>query len=137
LPQFFLQQYFLLQNIHRNIAIKLYKCMGVTKSNLFTEAQNDIALAAKAFAHPARVAIIQYLLKANACINGDLVQELGLAQATISQHLRELKDIGIIQGSIEGTRINYCINPGRWAEIKGQFNELFSQFEIPSAGDCC
>lgn len=111
--------------------------MGVTKSNLFSEVQNDIALAAKAFAHPARIAIIQYLLKANACINGDLVQELGLAQATISQHLRELKEIGIIQGSIEGTRINYCINPVRWAEVKSQFNELFNQFDVPASGECC
>ena len=111
--------------------------MGVTKTDLFTDVQNEIAVAAKAFAHPARVAIIQYLLRSNACINGDLVQELGLAQATISQHLRELKDIGIIQGTIEGSRISYCINPERWAEIKGQFNEKFNQFDTPSSGDCC
>lgn len=111
--------------------------MGVTKTDLFSDAQNKIAVAAKAFAHPARVAIIQYLLKSNACINGDLVQELGLAQATISQHLRELKDIGLIQGTIEGSRISYCINPVRWAEIKGQFNEIFDQFEAPLMGDCC
>lgn len=111
--------------------------MGVTKTGLFSDAENEIAVAAKAFAHPARVAIIHYLLKTNACINGDLVQELGLAQATISQHLRELKDIGIIQGTIEGSRISYCINPVRWAEIKSQFNEIFNQFESPSLGDCC
>ncbi|WP_286745784.1 metalloregulator ArsR/SmtB family transcription factor [Roseivirga sp. UBA1976] len=111
--------------------------MGVTKTDLFTDVQNEIAVAAKAFAHPARVAIIQYLLKSNACINGDLVQELGLAQATISQHLRELKDIGIIQGTIDGSRISYCINPVRWAEIKGQFNEIFNQFDTPSSGECC
>lgn len=111
--------------------------MGVTKTELFTYVQNEIAIAAKAFAHPARVAIIQNLLKSNVCINGDLVQELGLAQATISQHLRELKDIGIIQGTIEGSRISYCINPVRWAEIKAQFNELFNQFETPSQGECC
>lgn len=111
--------------------------MGVTKTDLFSDVQNEIAVAAKAFAHPARVAIIQYLLKSNACINGDLVQELGLAQATISQHLRELKDIGIIQGTIEGSRISYCINPVRWAEIKDQFNEIFNQFEAPLTGDCC
>ena len=80
--------------------------MGVTKSDLFTEAQNDLALAAKALAHPARVAIIEFLLKSDSCINGDLVKELGLAQATISQHLRELKDIGIIQGTIEGTSVS-------------------------------
>ena len=111
--------------------------MGVTKTDLFTDMQNEIALAAKAFDHPARVAIIQHLIKTNACINGDLVQEWGLAQATISQHLRELRDIGIIQGTIEGTRINYCIHPDRWAEIKTLFNDLFSQFESPASDDCC
>ena len=111
--------------------------MGVTKSDLFTEAQNELSLAAKAFAHPARIAIIEFLLKSNTCINGDLVNELGLAQATISQHLRELKDIGIIQGTIEGTRVSYCINPQRWEEIRQQFNIIFSQFEDPSSKDCC
>lgn len=111
--------------------------MGVTRTDLFSDVQNELALAAKAFAHPARVAIIQYLLRANACINGDLVQELGLAQATISQHLRELKDIGIIQGNIEGSRVNYCINPMRWAQIKSQFNDVFNQFESPMKGNCC
>lgn len=109
--------------------------MGITKSDLFTAEQNDLAQVAKAFAHPARVAIVQYLLKANSCINSDLVQELGLAQATISQHLRELKDNGIIQGSIEGVSICYCINPLRWAEIKGLFNLLFDEYKDPSA--CC
>lgn len=111
--------------------------MGVTKSDLFTKNQNDLALSAKAFAHPARVAIIQFLLKTNTCINGDLVQELGLAQATISQHLRELKDIGVIQGTIEGTRVSYCINPQRWEEIKTQFNTIFDQFIEPPCEDCC
>lgn len=111
--------------------------MGVTRTDLFSDVQNDMALAAKAFAHPARVAIIQYLLRTNACINGDLVHELGLAQATISQHLRELKDVGIIQGTIEGARVSYCINPSRWAELKKQFNDLFNQFEPPTPGDCC
>jgi predicted transcriptional regulator len=111
--------------------------MGVTKKDLFSDVQNEIAVAAKAFAHPARVAIIQHLLNANACVNGDFVQELGLAQATISQHLRELKDIGIIQGTIEGSRVNYCINPMRWNEIKGQFNEIFNQFGRTSSRDCC
>ncbi|MEQ8548802.1 MAG: metalloregulator ArsR/SmtB family transcription factor [Cyclobacteriaceae bacterium] len=111
--------------------------MGVSRTDLFSDIQNQMAISAKAFSHPARVAIIQYLLNANACINSDLVQELGLAQATISQHLRELKDIGIIQGTIEGSKISYCINPIRWEEIKGQFNKIFNQFESPSSGDCC
>lgn len=111
--------------------------MGVTKTDLFSETQNELALAAKAFAHPARIAIIQYLLKSNACINGDLVQELGLAQATISQHLRELKDIGIIQGNIEGSRVSYCINPSRWSEISWQFTQIFDQYKQPTVDDCC
>lgn len=110
--------------------------MGTTKTNLFTKAQNDTAIAAKAFAHPARVAIIQHLLQTNACINGDLVQELGLAQATISQHLKELKAIGIIQGTIEGARTNYCINGERWNEIKEQFNSMFDQY-TSAEDDCC
>jgi len=111
--------------------------MGVTKTELFTDSDNEIALSAKAFAHPARVAILHFLLKSNACVNGDLVQELGLAQATISQHLRELKDIGIIQGTIEGSRISYCINPVRCSEIKDQFLYMFDQFPSPSQQECC
>ncbi len=111
--------------------------MGVTKSDLFTAEQNDLAQMAKAIAHPARVAIIQHLLNANTCINSDLVQELGLAQPTISQHLRELKDSGIIKGTIEGVSVSYCIDPVRWAEIKGLFNIMFDQYEDLSTGDCC
>ena len=74
--------------------------MGVTKTEIFTDAQNEIATFAKAFAHPARVAILIHLFKANTCICGDLVDEIGLAQATISQHLKELKSIGIIKVNI-------------------------------------
>lgn len=108
--------------------------MGTSKTDLFTAEQNELAQIAKAFAHPARVAIIQYLLKTNACINGNLVQELGLAQPTISQHLKELKSIGIIQGTIEGVSVSYCINPIRWKEINDLFNALFKQF---TGTDCC
>jgi len=110
--------------------------MGVTKTNLFTPEQNALAQTAKAFAHPARVAIIQHLLKTGTCINGDLVQELGLAQATISQHLRELKEIGIIQGTIEGVSVCYCIDPDKWAAVKELFHQLFEQYSNPS-GACC
>lgn len=109
--------------------------MGVTRSDLFTTEQNQIAQIAKALAHPARVAIIDYLLKSNACINGDLVNELGLAQATISQHLKELKNIGIIQGTIEGVSVSYCINPVKWNEVKGLFNGMFDQFT--DGATCC
>ena len=108
--------------------------MGVTRTDLYTEEQNDLALAAKALAHPARIAIIDCLLKTNACINNDLVTEIGLAQATISQHLRELKDVGIIQGSIEGASMSYCINPDRWHELQENFNALFNRYTSPN---CC
>lgn len=111
--------------------------MGITKTNLFSEYQNEIAQIAKAFDHPARVAIIQHLITTNKCINSDLVQELGLAQATISQHLRELKDIGIIHGSIEGASICYCINQNRWEYIKSIFIQLFNSFQQPEEGNCC
>lgn len=111
--------------------------MGVTKSDLFTAEQNELAQVAKAMAHPARIAILQYLLKTNTCINGDLVQELGLAQATISQHLRELKQSGILQGTIEGVSVCYCINPEKWKEVQETFSHLFGQYRNPDADECC
>ena len=74
--------------------------MGATKSDLFTKQQNDIANLAKAIAHPARIAILQYLVRKNACVCGDLVEELGLAQATTSQHLKELKQIEMLEKKV-------------------------------------
>ena len=82
--------------------------MGATKTEHFTDKQNAIATLAKALGHPARVAIIDYLLKVNACICGDIVNELPLAQPTVSQHLKELKNAGLIKGDIEGNTICYC-----------------------------
>lgn len=111
--------------------------MGVTKSNLFTEKQNEMAKIARVFAHPARIAIMEYLIKTTTCINGDLVQELGLAQATISQHLRELKEAGIIKGTIEGVSICYCIDPARWKEIQSLFENLFARFPKIDTENCC
>ncbi|MBA4166011.1 MAG: winged helix-turn-helix transcriptional regulator [Chitinophagaceae bacterium] len=108
--------------------------MGATKSDLFTRQQNDIANIAKALGHPARIAILQYLVKKNTCICGALVDQLGLAQATISQHLKELKTAGIIQGSIEGAAVCYCINPKVWK----QYRELFTAFfKEVAAASCC
>ena len=102
--------------------------MGLTKTELFTEAQNELAGFFKVFAHPARIAIIEHLLSTNACINSDLVEELGLAQATISQHLRELKSANIIQGTIEGTSMSYCINATTWLKVESRFGELFKRY---------
>ena len=109
--------------------------MGATKKDLFTADQNILAEMAKAIAHPARIAILQELLKANACICGDLVNELGLAQATISQHLKELKNVGLIQGNIEGTSVCYCINPEVWNNYKVVFGSFFK--EVSNTKNCC
>ena len=101
--------------------------MGVTKSEIFSESQNQIATIAKVLGHPARIAILQQIIKSKSCICGDLVMEIGLAQPTISQHLRELKNIGIIKGDIEGTRVCYCINEEKWAEIRDVLTTFFQQ----------
>ncbi|PJZ64371.1 transcriptional regulator [Leptospira wolffii] len=101
--------------------------MGITKTELFNKRQNRIASYAKALGHPARIAILESILKRKACICGDLVEELNLAQATVSQHLKALKDIGIIKGSIEGPSICYCINEKVWIEIREYFDLLLSQ----------
>ncbi|HYD91671.1 MAG TPA: metalloregulator ArsR/SmtB family transcription factor [Flavobacterium sp.] len=102
--------------------------MGTTKTEIFTEKQNRLAQMMKALAHPARIAIIQQLLKANACFCGDLVGELGLAQATISQHLKELKNVGLIRGTIEGTSVNYCIDGKVWKQYKKDLESFFISY---------
>ena len=102
--------------------------MGVTKTEIFTAEQYSLAVLLKALAHPARIAILQQIIKANACICGDLVDELGLAQPTISQHLKELKNAGLIQGTIEGVSVCYCINPAVWDELKEQMGLFFNSY---------
>ena len=111
--------------------------MGLTKEKIFKPEQNYIASIAKVLGHPARIAIIQNLIKKNTCICGDLVDEIGLAQATISQHLKELKKIEIIQGEIEGTKVCYCINKVKWKEIKNLFDTMFSSFPCCDEENCC
>jgi DNA-binding transcriptional ArsR family regulator len=108
--------------------------MGITKSALFKKRQNRIAVLAKAFDHPARVAILEYLLINRICITNDLVSELPLSQSTISQHLKELKQIGIIKGEVEGPKLNYCIDAEVWEEARGVFINFFAKF-IPK--NCC
>ena len=105
--------------------------MGLTKTEIFSQDQNEIASFAKVLGHPARIAILQYLLKQNSCICNDLVKEIKLAQATISQHLKELKNVGIIQGTIEGTSVCYCINQKKWSEIQKKITSLFIKI------NCC
>ena len=117
-----------------NIVILRYN-MGLTKTEIFTEEQNQLAQLLKAMAHPARIAILQQIISANACICGDLVEELGLAQATISQHLKELKNAGIIQGTIEGVSVCYCINPGTWKLMENQIGAFLRLYK--GQANCC
>src|SRR6201991_2971158 len=103
--------------------------MGLTKTEIFTDEQNRLAIMLKAIAHPARIAILQQLIRTNACVCGSLVDELGLAQATISQHLKELKNAGLIQGTIEGVSVCYCIEPKAWKNLQNELNQLFSSYK--------
>ncbi|HEX8563274.1 MAG TPA: metalloregulator ArsR/SmtB family transcription factor [Flavobacterium sp.] len=110
--------------------------MGATKTDHFTEEQNRLAIIAKALGHPARIAIIEFLIKVDTCICGDIVNELPLAQPTISQHLRELKNAGLIKGNIEGNAICYCIDPAGFKKIRGFFQHVVTSLD-PKKINCC
>jgi predicted transcriptional regulator len=117
------------------IVILQYITMGLTKAEIFTSEQNQLAMLLKAMAHPARIAILQRILASKTCICGDLVGELGLAQPTISQHLKELKNAGIIQGTIEGVSVCYCINPVTWKLVETEMGAFLGAYK-PTA-NCC
>jgi DNA-binding transcriptional ArsR family regulator len=108
--------------------------MGLSKTEEFTKAQNDVAALAKALGHPARVAILQFLASRNSCVCGDIVDELPLSQSTVSQHLKELKKVGLIKGEIEGPSVCYCIDPKAWGKAKKLVGGLFDIFTDPT---CC
>lgn len=110
--------------------------MGATKTEEFTIRDNKIAKYAKALAHPARVAILQLLIKKKACICGDIVDELPLSQSTVSQHLKELKEAGLIKGDIDGVRICYCIDEKEWENAKAYLDTLFSSYTVHKT-KCC
>src|SRR5687768_11254799 len=110
--------------------------MGAFKTEIFTEEQNRLAIFLKVLAHPARIAIIQRIMLANTCICGDLIGEIGLTKTTISQHLKELKNAGIIQGTIERGNVCYCINPAVWRLIERELGELLFAFYKGSCS-CC
>ncbi|MBD80559.1 MAG: transcriptional regulator [Crocinitomicaceae bacterium] len=109
--------------------------MGLTKTEEFTAEQNAIASIAKAIGHPARVAILEYLISSKTCITGNIVDQLPLSQSTVSQHLKELKSVGLIKGSIEGTSVCYCINEEVWEKSSNRLNQLFNHFQIEN--NCC
>lgn len=126
---------FLFEN---NIVILQYKyiTMGASKTDHFTDSQNELAVLAKALGHPARIAIMEYLLKVDACICGDIVNELPLSQPTVSQHLKELKNAGVIKGSIDGNAICYCINEPGLEKIKAFFEHITVHLE-KKRNECC
>ncbi|MFT3912096.1 MAG: metalloregulator ArsR/SmtB family transcription factor [Ferruginibacter sp.] len=109
--------------------------MGATKTEHFTEKQNSIAILTKALGHPARIAIMEYLIKVNSCICGDIVNELPLAQPTISQHLKELKNAGLIKGSIEGNSICYCVDEKAIQKLQTYFANI--SLKLENRNNCC
>jgi len=111
--------------------------MGITKTDSFTTNQNELAILFKALAHPARIAIIEFLLKNEKCICGDIVDELPLAQATISQHLKELKNANLIKGTIEGTSICYCLNQAVLTDLYEKIGSITNQLILKNNNQCC
>lgn len=109
--------------------------MGITKTEAYTDLQQRLAATFKALGHPARIAILEQLLREECCICRDFTDEISLSQPTISRHLGELKNAGIISGTIEGVSVSYCINPERWTEVKSVLNALFDRFD--SGEECC
>lgn len=110
--------------------------MGANKNHAFDTDENTMAKYAKAIAHPARIAILNLLIKKQACVCGDIVNELPLSQSTVSQHLKELKAAGLIKGEIEGTSVCYCIDTAEWEKAKNMLTKLFEQSALPSL-KCC
>jgi DNA-binding transcriptional ArsR family regulator len=108
--------------------------MGLTKTEEFTKTQNELAAMAKALGHPARIAILQFLIKSKSCVCGEIVDELPLSQSTVSQHLSELKKAGLIKGDIDGPSVCYCIDEKAWNKAKKMITDMFDSYE-PS--NCC
>ncbi|MFK7812690.1 MAG: ArsR/SmtB family transcription factor [Maribacter sp.] len=107
--------------------------MGITKTQIFNSKQNELAIIFKVLANPARIAILQYISSQKSCICNDIVDEIGLAQPTISQHLKELKSIDLIKGAIDGKKVCYCINLKKWKKIQDLLNSFFDKTKF----NCC
>jgi DNA-binding transcriptional ArsR family regulator len=110
--------------------------MGTAKLDEFTVRDNRIARYAKALGHPARVAILKFLVTKKNCVCGDIVDELPLSQSTVSQHLKELKEVGLIQGEIDGKRVCYCIDPKEWELARRSIADLMDSF-VTKGITCC
>jgi DNA-binding transcriptional ArsR family regulator len=130
---YFLIEFVAENHINRNIAID----MGKAKTDEFTVRDVRIARYAKALAHPARVAILQILLRRNSCVCGAFVEELPLSQSTVSQHLKELKEAGLIRGDIDGTSVCYCIDQAEWEKAKETMSSVFAIPLTKKGNNCC
>jgi predicted transcriptional regulator len=107
--------------------------MGATKTNLYTIKQNQLAALVKVFAHPARIAILQQLMQAPNCMNAEMVSQLGLSQASISQHLNELKKSGVLEVTTSGNKRYYCIDLIVWKNIQRELHAFFDTNENHTA----
>ena len=115
-----------------------HKCLIMTspKLELFDEELQTAAGYFKALAHPARLAILKYLAESKVCISGDISNELPLSRTTVNQHLAELKNMGLIKGTIDGVKVNYCLNPQKIEELKTVMNDFLSGIELPKNFSC-
>ena len=111
--------------------------MAFNKKEEFTQKEQDLAAFAKAMAHPARISILKVLAQRNECICGEIVELLPLAQSTVSQHLKELKNAGLINGTIDGPRSCYCINWKAFEKFNNEFNFLFARLKERNEKACC
>jgi ArsR family transcriptional regulator len=118
------------------IFIVILRLMGITKTATYSQKELSLAKYAKALSHPARIAILQLLIKRRACICGDIVDDLPIAQSTVSQHLKALKESGLIKGEIEGTSVCYCIDQKEWKKAGSFLSEMMQSFE-ESTFTCC
>ena len=111
--------------------------MAYTKTEAFDVESVELAKLAKALSHPARIAILRLLAQRQSCICGDIVAELPLSQSTVSQHLKELKQAGLITGDIDGPRVCYCLNVKQWQVARSFFEKLFTDLNSCTATNCC
>jgi DNA-binding transcriptional ArsR family regulator len=110
--------------------------MGTAKSEEFSVRDNRIAEYAKALSSPARIAILRVLMERETCMCGDIVEEIPLSQSTVSQHLKELKNAGIIKGEIEGPKTCYCIDAENWEKMRKVFRKFFKSYVAPEDPNC-
>jgi DNA-binding transcriptional ArsR family regulator len=99
----------------------------MNESEIFSEEQRKIARYAKALGHPVRIYVLELLSRQSCCYSGDLSEVLPIAKSTLSQHLKELKEAGLIQGETEPPRTKYCLNRGNWSIAKKYFSQLFDK----------